>query len=105
MDDLEAAERAMGDVDVYVRDIDEGPRRILAALGALAIVVIAGVGAWQFVSLHHQLDQLRQSTTQETRQVQLLDEELAKLHSSVNAAVGCLQTPQAQAGLCSKFLG
>jgi cell division protein FtsB len=105
MDDLEAADRAMSDVDVYVRDIDERPRRVLMATGTSAIVLIAGIGAWQFLSLHHQVSQLRQTRDQQSREIQQLDQELSKLHSSVNAAVGCLQTPQAQAGLCSKFLG
>ena len=76
--------------------------RVLALLAVVAVIV--GLGTWQFVGLHDQIHQLQSTTSTQLKQIQSSDKEISNLKSSLGAAVGCLQTSQAQQGLCSQFV-
>jgi len=76
----------------------------LALAFVIVIVIVVGIGSWQFVSLHHQVDQLQKTTHTQSQQLSRQNRELSSLRNSVSAAVSCLETPQVQAGLCAHFL-
>jgi hypothetical protein len=78
-------------------------RRIRWALIAAVIVVLALL-AWQFVSLHNQVHNLKKEQSVLSAQVSDLQSKLRTVDSSLNAAVACLQTPQGLQGLCSKLV-
>lgn len=75
-----------------------------ALVVAAALLVVVALGAWQFVSLHNQVHHLQKTTQTQAHQIVTQQNELSELQSSVSAAVSCLETPQAQPGLCTRFL-
>ena len=79
------------------------PRPVVAVLALVLLLVIA-LGSWQVVSLRHQVHQLQHVTQNEEQQLGAQRKQLSTLKSSVSAAVGCLESPQAPPGLCLHFL-
>lgn len=71
---------------------------------AFALVVAVALGAWQIVTLHNQVHHLQRVTQLDGRQLTSEGTQLSTLRSSISAAVGCLETPQAPTGLCMHFL-
>ena len=75
-------------------------RRIVLTL---LIAVVIGSGTWQVVTLNNKVSNLQTTVVNQRKLINESTSEIAHLKSSFGAAVGCLQTPQAQQGLCSQF--
>lgn len=105
MADVDVLEAAEAPVTPYDGDYP-GTRLRRAVLFVVAVLAAAAVavGAWQLDGLHSQIHRLDGTVRTQDRQIQQLQQKVSSLDSSLNAAVGCLQTSAAHEGLCSRFV-
>jgi hypothetical protein len=96
-----AVERAVAEVQVRPPQRSASLSRLL--LRSIVVVCVLAAIVWQFISLHHQVQHLRDTGRTQSSELRQSEQQVLALRNSLTAAVGCLEVVHRQPAICTQF--